>query len=215
MQIIVIVVVVVLYWYVFGDCFIYCGFNGVNVIVNQCVDQFVGGVNFVVGYVLDKWLVVGVVFFNVGFLFDNLWVVEIEMGFMSDDKVIVQCGGDRYIVKVVDGVGDDVDYWGVVVQVDNCGVNIGDGGQIEVGFLQMYVVGFEVQYCLCWDIVVVIFCCQFQCGGYFGVGYFVYIVVLEGVFDGNYYCRLVVDCVFGDYYIVIGLWDDVLGVELW
>ena len=202
-----------LYRYAFGDRLIHCGFNGVNAIVNQRVDQSAGGANFTPGHAPDKRPVAGVVLFNAGFLLDNLRAVEAETGFTSDNEIAAQRGGDRHTAKAADGAGDDADHRGVAAQVDNRGVNIGDGGQTEVGLLQTYAAGFEAQHRLRRDTVAVIFRRQLQRGGHFGAGHFAHTASLEGALDGNHHRRLAVDRAFGDHHTVVGLRDDALGAE--
>ena len=199
--------------YAFGDRLIHCGFNGVNAIVNQRVDQAAGGANFAPGHAPDKRPVAGVVLFNASFLLDNLRAVEAKTGFTGDDKVAAQRRGDGHAAEAADGTGNNPDDRGVAAQVDNRGMNIGDGGQTEVGLLQTYAAGFEAQHRLGRDTVAVIFRRQLQRGGHFGAGDFAHTAALEGAFDGNHHRRLAVDRAFGDHHTVVGLRDDALRAE--
>ena len=98
---------------------------------------------FAAGNGPDQRFVAGIELVDTGFLFNDGGAVQAQPGLAGHDQVAAQPGGNRHAAVAADGARDDTNDGGVTAQPDNGAVDVANGGQAQVGFLQPYATGFQ------------------------------------------------------------------------
>ncbi|MNP67040.1 hypothetical protein D3C76_1628230 [compost metagenome] len=95
------------------------------------------------GQAPDKGAIARVVFLEPRLLFDHLGTVQAQASLLSHQQVAAQTGGNRHAAKTTDAARYHTDHRLVLAQIDDRRMDIGNGRQAEVGFLQAHTSGFQ------------------------------------------------------------------------
>src|SRR5690606_24466611 len=172
--------------------------------------QAAGMALFTAGQAPDKGAVGRVVLFNTGLLLDHLRAVQAQTRLTGKDQIATQPGGDAHAAEAANRAGNYADHRLVFTQLDDGCLDLGDGGQAQIGFLQTHAAGFQQQYGTGGNAVAVVFSGQLQRAGDLGAADLAHTAALERALDGGDHRRLAVDGALGHHHAVVGLGGDAL-----
>src|SRR5690606_29868602 len=116
-----------------GEQLVQFGTDGIAVVCDVAVHQAAGMALFAAGQAPDERTVARVVFLDAGFLLDHLWAVEPDTRLASRHQVAAQPGSDAHAAEAADRTRHHADHRLVFAQLDDGRLDLGDGGQTQVG----------------------------------------------------------------------------------
>src|SRR5690606_16534892 len=138
----------------------------------------------------DERTVARVVFLDAGFLLDHLWAIEPDARLTGRHQVAAQPGSDAHAAEAADRTRHHADHRLVFAQLDDGRLDLGDGGQTQVGLLQAYTASFQQQHGAGGNAVAVVLGGQLQAACDLRAADLAHAAALEGAFDGGDHRRL-------------------------